>query len=171
MSTGKPVRALVGHIGWDVRSVHFSNEGHFLASGGADGSVRIWELETGKQLRIWIQEDLFVEDICFSPTGAFLAIAGSDENVRIWKFLEDNEPWILRGHLNQVRGVGYSSDGCLLASSSTDGTIRIWNVPSGELAQILVMQNDFEGSNISHVQGLSADQITILKARGAIDTG
>ncbi|MDY3562565.1 hypothetical protein R5W23_004031 [Gemmata sp. JC673] len=50
--TGKELRRLAGHTGWVV-CVAFSPDGAKALSGGADGSVKMWEVATGKLVRAW----------------------------------------------------------------------------------------------------------------------
>jgi WD40 repeat protein len=63
--------------GAGVKSVSFSPDGRFLASGGADGVVRMWEVESGREVRR-MEHGAGCESVSFSPDGRFLASGGWD---------------------------------------------------------------------------------------------
>jgi WD40 repeat protein len=70
-----------------VKSVSFSPDGRFLASGGADGVVRMWDIESGREVRRMEHGD-WVQSVSFSPDGRFLASGGRDGVVRVWEVEE-----------------------------------------------------------------------------------
>jgi WD40 repeat protein len=54
-----------------------------LASGGDDGTVRVWELLTGQEI-LSFQESTRIVSVCFSPDGRFLAASPEDGTVKMW---------------------------------------------------------------------------------------
>ena len=74
-----------------IRSLAFSPDGRTLASGSADGRVRLWEVETGAILSSFSTHDGLVLALAFSPNGEVLASGGSDTLVRLWD-LDSHRP-------------------------------------------------------------------------------
>jgi RNA polymerase sigma factor (sigma-70 family) len=67
-----------------VRSVAFAPRGGYLASGAEDGTVRLWELVTGKECARFVGHEGGVRCLSFSPDGRCLASAGLDHTALIW---------------------------------------------------------------------------------------
>src|SRR5581483_8379988 len=68
-------RLLQGHNNW-VKALAFSADGKRALSGGADFSVRLWDLETGKEIKRFDGHEADVTSVAFSPDGKF-ALSGS----------------------------------------------------------------------------------------------
>ncbi|MEG4944242.1 WD40 domain-containing protein [Microcoleus sp. F4-D5] len=137
---GQLLATLRGHSKW-VFGVSFSPDGQTLASGGADGTVKLWSLagmgdkrptdasnikpET-RLLRTFEGHADRVTQVSFSPDGKTLASASFDKTLRLWR-LDDVPLKTLDGHQNRVQSVTFSPDGQKLASASTDKTIKLWS--------------------------------------------
>jgi WD40 repeat protein len=113
-----------------VNSVAFSPDDKTLATPGADGSVRLWDVATHRQLGLpCIGHTDAVLSVAFSPDGKVLASGSADNSVRLWDVASQRaigSP--LTGHTDAVNSVAFSADGKTLASSG-DKSIRLWGVP------------------------------------------
>jgi WD40 repeat protein len=138
--TGQETRVLKGHtILIDskehivpVHSVCFRPDGKRLASGGWDQIVRVWDAETGQQVRALKGHTGDVTSVCFSPDGQRLASASDDLTVRLWDADKEQEVRALKGHTNSVTSVCFSPDGQRLASASHDRTVKTWDATAGQ---------------------------------------
>ncbi|KAA3662995.1 MAG: hypothetical protein DWQ04_11865, partial [Chloroflexi bacterium] len=112
---------LSGHEDW-VRSVAFSPDGQTLASGSADGTVRLWDLShPGAEPVVLSGHASSVGSVAFSPDGQTLASGGEDQKVRLWDLSHPGaEPVVLSGHASSVGSVAFSPDGQTLASGGED---------------------------------------------------
>ena len=84
----KPLTTLTGH-GNGVQSVAFSPDGRTLASAGADGLIKLWEMRSSKELATLNGGNVW--SVAFSPDGRILASGGGGDRLRLWVAATDNE--------------------------------------------------------------------------------
>uniref|UniRef100_UPI00351CDFEC WD40 repeat domain-containing protein n=1 Tax=Frankia sp. CIT1 TaxID=2880974 RepID=UPI00351CDFEC len=72
-------------------------DGSMIASGG-DGTVRLWEVATGRELRTLTGHTDWVWSVGFSPDGSMIASGGDDRMVRLWDVATGRELRTLTGH-------------------------------------------------------------------------
>ena len=118
---------LVGHSR-KIKSIAFSGDGCLLASGGADQSIRIWNLETGESLATRVGHSDLVDGLAFSPDGKRLVSIGKDSTLRWWSTAEDAR--VLQ-HDDYVYGVCFSPDGARIYTASWDTYLRVYDTASG----------------------------------------
>ncbi len=125
-----------------VRSVAVNPAGTWVAAGGGDGHVVVWEVATGRKIWTIRINEAAVRCLCFSADGLIL-FAGSDSN--FIQALGAGDGKLLRefrGHQDSVASVAVSADGKLLASGSDDNLIKIWECASGALLETLIGHSD-----------------------------
>jgi serine/threonine protein kinase len=117
---------------WEsVYSVAFSPDGQVLASGSDDGTIKLWEVKTGRVINSLRGHSNLVSEVAFSPDGKVLASGSYDSTIKLWEVKTGRVINSLRGHSNHVISVAFSPDGKVLASGSYDNTIKLWSVATG----------------------------------------
>ena len=129
-------RVLNGHTGW-VTAVTVAPDGSWLASGGDDRTVRIWDAATGQERATLSGHAGRVAAVAVAPDGSWLASAGWDGTVRIWDAATRQERAVLTSHADTVAAVAVAPDGSWLASAGWDGTVRIWDAATGRERAVL----------------------------------
>jgi photosystem II stability/assembly factor-like uncharacterized protein len=137
LSAAEPRLSLQAHDGW-VWDVAFSNDSERIASASADGTLKIWSVESGDLLGTLTGHTSTVSQVAFAPDGSTLASASWDGTLRIWDVTTFATLNTLHGHDDWVLGLAYSPSGELLASSGADGKVLLWDASSGELISQLV---------------------------------
>jgi len=108
-----------------------TDKGPLLASGGADKTVKLWNLDTLDRMRTYRGHKDFISALTFAPDGKSLASASIDGNIRIWSTQSNRLQRRLYGHRGRVGSLAFSPDGKTLLSSGSDGQLRIWDVARG----------------------------------------
>ncbi len=72
-----------------VTGVSFSPDGKLLATAGADKTVRLWDLATGKEVRKFVGHEKSVTCVAFAPDGRSLVSGSADKTLRIWPVVEN----------------------------------------------------------------------------------
>lgn len=120
-----------GHNG-TVSCVTLSSDGQHFASAGADRTIRVWDVLSGKTVAIGRGHNSTITCLAFNRDGHQLASAGTDNAVRLWDAQSMRLIRTFGGHTDIVRGVCFNAVGTLLASTGADATVRIWDVPQGQ---------------------------------------
>ena len=113
-----------------VNAVAVAPDGSWLASGGDDDAVRIWDAATGKERATLTGHSGTVHAVAVAPDGSWLATAG-DDAVRIWDAATGKERATLTGHSGTVHAVAVAPDGSWLATAADDA-VRIWDAATGK---------------------------------------
>ncbi|MDY0383553.1 caspase family protein [Trichlorobacter sp.] len=121
----------LGHTDF-VNAVVFSPDGRYILSGSNDTTMRLWEVTTGKEYRIFKGFPSFVLAVAISPDGRYVAGAGRDTIIALWDVASGKQVKTLRGHTGSVHALAFSPDGRHLASTSWDKTVRLWEVQTGK---------------------------------------
>jgi len=109
-------------------------DGRRIITCSFDGSLRLWEIESGTQIGDewrdgWREE---VWSIALSPNSKTVASGSSKGKVRLWDVETKKVVAKWTGHPNGVGSLCWRIDGDRLVSGSKDGTMRVWDVESGD---------------------------------------
>jgi WD40 repeat protein len=121
----------------EVRAVTFSPNSQWLATGGNDAVIRLWQAATGKCRQALAGHTDWVDSLAFSPDGNWLVSGSDDETIRLWNVGSGECQKTFSGHTDWVSSLSFSPNGQWFASGSGDKTIRLWNLSTGKCQQVL----------------------------------
>lgn len=128
--TGNVVNTFAHEKGVSV--AHCSADGKIAATGGNDGSVIIWDAQTGKQIFKLNPHRSKIMALAFSPDGKSFATASADRDAKLINLKNGTEAAVFSGHDDQLSGLSFSIDGTRIATASSDQTVRIWDTKTGQ---------------------------------------
>jgi WD40 repeat protein len=132
VATAKPVLT-VQCLSGALSGLAFDSSG-YLAGAGGDGTVRLWEVPSGREL-LCLRGGAPVHAVAFSPGGKLAAVDG-DGTVRIWEVPSGRQRLCLRCGTS-LEAVAFSPRGSLLAAAGADGVVHVWEAASGEKVLVL----------------------------------
>ena len=125
--TEAEVSPLLAHS-YSVYSLRFSRDGAWLVSGSLDGSVKVWDVETGRVLHSF-RHNIAFRSVVISEDKQLVAGGSDDNNVHVWN-ISSNTAVVLRNHENTVFSVSFSPDSSLLVSGCSGGSLVLWTLSS-----------------------------------------
>lgn len=136
-------RKLVGHsapvygVAFDPVGGSGSSPRHLLSC-SADGTSRLWSLDTYAALVAYRGHQYPVWDVAWGPLGTYFATASADRTARLWSAERINPLRIYAGHLSDVDCVRFHPNSLYLATGSSDRSCRLWDVQRGACVRLFV---------------------------------
>jgi WD40 repeat protein len=122
------IRPIPARVPGPSLNVAFGPDGRWLATGGEENTVKIWDTEKGGEpLKILRGHTGDVYAVAVSPDGRWVASGGEDSTVKVWD--SHNEFKLVRsfrGHTGLVASLAFSPKGGRLVSGSRDQTVKVW---------------------------------------------
>ena len=146
MRTGKPIPELKGsgseeYISMEIAA--FSPDGRHLAAGAGDGSVHVWDFQSGKHIRRLSWHGAHsVTSVAFSADGDTLVSGFLGHTVQLWDLesgqLIHNLFGLGTGQGEVAEDLAFTPDGSLLASlEAHKNTVLLWDTQGGRLVRTL----------------------------------
>ena len=137
---GSAQRRLTGHSHF-VQDVAISSDGQFALSGSWDGTLRLWDLNTGQTTRRFIGHHKDVLSVAFSADNRQIVSGSRDKSINLWNTLGQLKFSITDdGHREWVSCVRFSPNlnTPLIVSAGWDGIVKVWNLNQCKLRTNLI---------------------------------
>lgn len=147
-----------------ILSVEVSPDGQTVAASFTGGYFKLWDAQSGNELRTFKYPSEITGCMAFSPDSGTIALTPWDSTIRIWDVKAREELQPLMGHTGNVRTVSFSPDSQLMVScTDNDDAPKLWNVKEGRELRTL----DQKSSEVGYVSFSPDGQIL---GRGAGET-
>ncbi|ETO34632.1 hypothetical protein RFI_02458 [Reticulomyxa filosa] len=116
--------------------------GYTFCSGSSDGTIRVWDVETLKQLIDFEGHEDIIRSVKYSPYEPNTILSGSeDKTVRLWDIRSKKQISVFNGHTNWIGAVDFSppfvNNSNVICSGSRDNTIRFWDIQSSKQLHVI----------------------------------
>jgi WD40 repeat protein/serine/threonine protein kinase len=178
LDKGEAIRDFKGHKD-SVSGLAYHPSSKLILTGGDDGTVRLWDIETGKEEKTrFVGHPGGVRSVAFSPEGRRILTGGGggpsggadkDHHVRLLDLKSGVEIQTFTGHADIIWGVAFSPDGRFALSCSggkvinnqaapgSDWSVRLWRLPDLPLEKNAEVRR-FEGHGLAVISvAFSAD--------------
>ena len=135
---GPELRRFDGH-GGSVTCVAVLADGRQALSGSEDGTLRLWDIDSGATLRRLEGHGGAVTCVALLADGRHALAGCEDRSLRLWDIQSGAQVRRFDGHEEPVTSVAILPDGKRALSGSRDNTVRLWDIESG------VVLRRFEG--------------------------
>jgi guanine nucleotide-binding protein subunit beta-2-like 1 protein len=137
---GVAKRRLKGHSHY-VQDVAISSDGQFALSGSWDGTLRLWDLNSGTTTRSFTDHSKDVLSVAFSADNRQIVSGSRDKSIKLWNTLGQCKFTITdEGHKEWVSCVRFSPNlaAPLIVSAGWDKMVKVWNLTNCRLRTNLI---------------------------------
>jgi len=128
-----------------VNSCAFSPDSKYLVSASSDKTLKLWDVETKKELLKFEGHTKWVSCCSFNPDGKRIVSGSEDTTLKLWDVATGEEFSTLKGHTGRVNSCVFSPDSRYIASASSDCTLKLWDAVTGE--ELSTLRGHSEGVN------------------------
>jgi WD40 repeat protein len=126
---------LVGHTSCVIAVGVLAGENRAL-SGSLDNTLRLWDIATGKTLRVLEGHTEPVSGLAWLADGRGALSASWDGTLRLWNLITGETMRVFEGHTSSVNAVTVLAGGRHAISGSTDNTLRLWDIATGTTVRV-----------------------------------
>jgi len=135
LTSGKTLRTFTGHT-QPVVCVAVAPDGRTALSCSGDGSIRFWELASGRLLHTVIEVDANgwpgqVTAIAIAPDGRTALSHRPDDRLILWDLASGTALRVFGGNIARAQSIAFSPDGQTALLACSDGTLKLWDLASG----------------------------------------
>ena len=115
-----------------IRTVAFSSDGRFAATGSADKTIKLWEVSTGREIRSYLGSNGTVWKLAFSQDNRLLASIDAEYKVTIWEVETSKSLRVLDLPNDDFLSIVFTTDGEQIVTGTEKNHAILWDVGTGD---------------------------------------
>jgi len=133
-SNGRQVEVVVqrGHNA-AIKAIAFTNSGKYLLTGSRDKTMKLWEVETGRELITYFGHESTINDISVSGDDKFILTSSADKTARLWELKTGELIKTFTGHSDILTAVSFVPGQSQFISAGYDNEAFLWDIESSEI--------------------------------------
>lgn len=145
-----------------IWSIAITPDGRKAISGTYDGSVKVWDLESGECIRTLEGHSDTTSSVCITPDGRTAVAGCSDGFLIVWDLESGECLRSIEGHSASINSISITADGRTAVSGSSDRILKVWDLGNGECLGTL---EDIDEYITCNQIGITADGSKVLSSR------
>ncbi|QRW21482.1 nuclear mRNA splicing protein [Rhizoctonia solani] len=142
---------LENHRGPVHVATYAKGEAKYVLTGGQDRTIRLWNPESGSEIKKYEGHGYEVLSISVAHDNARFASGGGDRSVYLWSVTAGVTERRMPGHLGKINAVAFNADASVLASGSYDSSVRLWDLKAQSRTPIQVLGEAKDSITCLHV--------------------
>ncbi|MGA2569368.1 MAG: caspase family protein [Terracidiphilus sp.] len=140
-STTRPQLVVqLGHF-HEIETVAFSPDGRTMLTACADKTAKLWDVETGLEIRTFAGHTDRVTGAVFSPDGRTVLTASWDKTAKLWNVETGRAIRTFTGHDDSILSAAFSPRGDTILTGSADGSAILWDVETAKAIRTFKPEN------------------------------
>ena len=137
LSQNLPLQTVIqkGHPS-SITSLAVSPDGKLLATGSDDKSIKLWSIESGREIRSFSDHESDVLDVAFSSDSRLIASAGRDLTFKIWDTANGDLLQSRRDNDRGISSVDFSPDDKYLIIMAADRKAKLWSLDEEKITRV-----------------------------------
>ncbi|KAI8598653.1 WD40-repeat-containing domain protein [Dissophora ornata] len=140
---------IIGTHGDYVKTLAYASGPGWLASGGLDKTVNVWDIKEGRSGQYAslgsipeTSSKASIYALACNPAGTVLATGSPEKVIRVWDPRTGQRITKFAGHTDNIRALLVSESGDLILSASSDTTIKLWSLTAQRCITTFTMHSD-----------------------------
>lgn len=116
-----------------VKCIAVSHDGKYVATGSRDKTLKIWDLQSGFEIRTFVGHLHTVNGVEFSPDDKYLLSSSADNTAKVWNIFTGESIFTTPEQDKYLTDVAFSSNGKFIVATGYNDSAQVYNFTTGKL--------------------------------------
>ena len=107
-----------------INSVATTPDEKYIASRSTDGTIKLWDIESGREVRSFEGHNYCINSVAITPDGKYIVSGNNDGTIKLWDIESGKEIRTFEGHSDSINSVAITPDGKYIVSGGGNSFIE-----------------------------------------------